>query len=337
MGDIHLCRDTHLDRKVVFKVLKEGQENRRLLDEQLSLLKIRSKHVVQLYDVVHSTDNFGRPQTSLVLEYIEGNDLDFGAFSQYLDWLKAIWQIACGLVEIHDENIIHRDIKPSNIRVDQEGVIKILDFGLARSEGSAAVTRSIIGSRWFMAPELWGRGDISFDKMIDVYAFGVTALALIKGKALPQKLFNGDMPPSAIAEGEIQEWFGDLVVPDIRQIIERCLSYSPQDRPTMREVEIVLRRHLLRNRHRALIVLGSTTHEINAEVSYATVGSNTRGSIGIRYDGLKFVIDKIVGTIAINNTPAVLHSELPACCVIAFGVEARSFVTFDVSNPQVMP
>ena len=52
MGDIYACLDNHLNRKVVFKVLKPGQENRRLLDEQKALLQIRSKHVVQLFDIV---------------------------------------------------------------------------------------------------------------------------------------------------------------------------------------------------------------------------------------------------------------------------------------------
>ncbi|RFB72949.1 MULTISPECIES: serine/threonine-protein kinase [unclassified Herbaspirillum] len=338
MGDIHHCMDTHLTRPVVLKMLRVGTDRRRLLDEQLALIKVRSKHVVQLYDVIEVGDA-ANPQTALVLEHLDGHDLSPESFAPDPLYLKTLWQIACGLVEIHSEGIIHRDIKPNNIRLGADGVIKILDFGLARSSGIEAHTRSIIGTPGYMAPELWRDQSISFDQAIDVYAFGITALVLIT-QQLPQELLPH--PPQNLPRGRL---VGSIagIQDDILAIIERCLSYSPADRPKMTEVELILRRHILFGRHRGLIVLGPKSHELNAESPRVTVKSGSTNSISLVYDGMKFLISGITGTVAVNAkpiTPELIAAgeELPDCCVIAFGPKpARTFVTFDVSNPEVMP
>jgi len=177
MGEIIECIDLHLQRRVIIKRLQADIEARRLLDEQRALAKVRSKHVVQLYDIVELTDR-RKTEKAIVLEFIEGNNLGINSFKPDRDYLKVLWQIAGGLKDIHAAGVIHRDIKPDNIRIDVEGVVKIIDFGLARSTVDAK-TRSIIGTPIFMAPELWGDETISFNASIDVYAFGATSLALL--------------------------------------------------------------------------------------------------------------------------------------------------------------
>lgn len=331
MGDIIQCTDTHLDRHVILKILRTSEENRRLLDEQKALIKIRSKHVVQLYDVITVRD-FSGTKTALVLEYISGTDLCPSSFRPDMNFQKTIWQIACGLADIHSEGIIHRDIKTNNIRVDDDQVVKILDFGLARSQGPEAQTVNIIGTLGYMAPELWGGPSISFDRAIDVYAFGVTALSLIN-QSIPTALKT--QPPSEIDHGEIAV-FLDGVTPDIIDVIAKCLSYKPADRPDMSEVEKTIRKHLLFNQHRALIVLGNQTHLINETSPRATVSVTSHGSVEIFYSGTNFTITNFSGQILVNNASVVIGDELPACCVITFGGQAsRRFVTFDVSNPEV--
>lgn len=333
MGDIHECNDTHLNRRVVLKILKEGEESRRLLDEQKALIKIRSKHVVQLFDVI-SVENSGEKQTALVLEHIDGHDLAIGKLIADFHYLKTIWQVACGLVEIHSNAIIHRDIKPKNIRVDASGVVKILDFGLARSTGFEAVTRSTIGSPPFMAPEQWGLTEISFDQAVDVYAFGVLALALLYTE-LPKEIMS--RPPSELPKGTLNPIKGPL--PDeVVDVLEQCLSYVSKNRPSILDVEAILKRHLIKERHRALIVLGDKSHEINITSPSATVRYKVANSVVIIYNGFSFHVSAIEGIVFINNTDLKIGDELPDCCVIAFGPKGdRSFATFDISNPEVMP
>lgn len=333
MGEVHACTDRHLDRKVVFKILKNGEENRRLLDEQKALLQLRSKHVVQLYDVVEVVDGDVR-KPALVLEYIEGSALMFGQYQVDDEFLKVIWQISCGLSEIHKAGIIHRDIKPSNIILDKDGVAKILDFGLSRNSGVDAHTISAIGTPTFMAPELWSREAVSFDQSVDVYAFAITCLVLLKNRSFPKELL--EFPPRSLEVHGLSELL--LGAPEeIIRLLERCLARSPAERPLMSDVEFLLRKHLLYNRHRALLVVDDKLHELHSGAAVANITISSTVSIAIRYDGLRFFVSALSGSIYINNIAAVVGAELPACCVITIKVgSSRKFVTFDVSNPEVL-
>ncbi|WDG45982.1 serine/threonine-protein kinase [Pseudomonas chlororaphis] len=333
MGEVHACTDRHLDRKVVFKVLKNGEENRRLLDEQKALLQLRSKHVVQLYDVVEVVDgDIKKP--ALVLEYIEGGALARGQYQVGYEFLEIIWQISCGLSEIHKAGIIHRDIKPSNIVLDKSGVAKILDFGLSRNSGVDAHTISAIGTPNFMAPELWSREAVSFDKSVDVYAFAITSLVLLKGIIFPGELL--EFPPRSLGAHGLSVVLRGIPEEIIR-LLERCLARSPADRPSMIDVEVLLRKHLLYNKHRALLVVDDKLHELHSGAAVANIIINPAVSISIKYDGLKFFVSALSGLIYINNIAAVVGAELPACCVITIKVgNSRKFVTFDVSNPEVL-
>lgn len=333
MGEVHACTDLHLDRKVVFKILKNGEDSRRLLDEQKALLQLRSKHVVQLYDIVEVVDG-GISKPALVLEYIDGPVLCVDMFEVGDHFLNIIWQISCGLSAIHEAGIIHRDIKPSNIVLSGGGVAKVLDFGLSRNAGVDAHTISAIGTPTFMAPELWSRDAVSFDQAVDVYAFAITILALVKNRPFPSELRK--FPPAALVKGGLVHVLEGLPE-EVIVLLERCLSPFPAKRPLMSLVESMLRKHLLYNKHRALLVVDEKIHELHSGSVSANIIINPSVSISIRYDGLGFFVVALAGPIFINNVAAVVGSELPACCVITIVVGAeRKFLTFDVSNPEVM-
>ena len=171
MSDVNECIDQNLTRKVMLKRVFKLSDMPRLMDEQKALIKLRSKHVVQLLDVV-KFDWQKQTITCLVLEHIEGEDLDKISFKPDLNFQKVLWQIASGLAEIHASKVIHRDIKPQNIRRDKLGIVKIFDFGLAREIGKDDKTKSIAGTLGYMAPELFGTSTISFSPAVDTYAFG---------------------------------------------------------------------------------------------------------------------------------------------------------------------
>ncbi|CAK1712832.1 Protein kinase [Vibrio crassostreae] len=332
MGDILYCKDNHLQRDVVIKLLKGDAEQRRLFDEQRSLIQLRSKHVVQLYDVVNAGEQVG-----LVLEFIQGNDLANGAYGTDMDGLvETLWQVACGLSDIHEAGIIHRDIKPNNIRRDDSDVIKVFDFGLARKLDSAK-TNSVIGTVGYMAPELWRNGEVEFTTAVDVYAFGITAMALANAN-VPRELL--EYPPLPSGRGWVQNSLPSLDS-DIVNILERCLAYSPADRPTIAEVEKVLRRHLLRDKHKGLMVMESQVKELNSQNRRAkissTYGTSLNGEITIEYDGYDFKVAALGGDVTVNNDQVNVGHILPGASVITLGTPARrGFVTFDISNPEVV-
>lgn len=333
MGEVHRCIDQHLDREVMIKKMLPGEDIDRLLDEQKALAKLRSKHVVQLLDIVE-VDGIGSKDTCIVLEYVEGNDLQERSFEPNEHYLKTLWQVASGLTDIHAAGIIHRDIKPENIRVDREGIAKILDFGLAREEGKDDKTRSIIGTVGYMAPELWGDVTISFSSAIDVYAFAVTSLALLD-RDLPSEFHT--RPPKEIPKGIITA-IAPEISPEIIEIIEQSLSFNAADRPKISDIKHILSRHLLKDKHRARMVMGDTVYELDAGRRNVNLTSPI-GNLHVHYDGLRFRIQNVGGEVWINNGNAVQGMEMPPACVITFGNagrRGRNFLTFDVSNPEVM-
>lgn len=333
MGEIIECIDTHLQRPVIIKRLQKGVEERRLLDEQKALAKLRSKHVVQLYDVVQLTDR-RQAETAIVLEFIDGENLEVGSFTPNRKFIHTLWQIACGLRDIHQAGVIHRDIKPNNIRLDKEGVVKIIDFGLARSQ-DAAKTRSIIGTPVFMAPELWSDRTISFDASIDVYAFGATALALLSTSP-PKEL--AQQPPAPISLPALSASLPGVSAPTVA-LLHSCLDRTPARRPKMADVQSALQQQLLENQHKALVVLGETPHLLDRKNRKINLNAGPVGSLGVEYNGVDFVVISASGAVFLNNVVAKVGNIVPGCCVITFGNpgQARQFVTFDVSTPEVMP
>ena len=332
MGEVIFCEDIHLQRRVVLKRLQAGVEARRLLDEQKALSKVRSKHVVQLYDIVKIQEGSVQ-QSAIVLEFIDGGVLRDGSFSADKDYLNLLWQISCGLADIHSHGIIHRDIKPGNIKMDSERVVKIFDFGLSRNNTNAE-TKSIIGTPIFMAPELWGDQTIAFDSSIDVYAFAVTCLVLLTNKP-PRCLYN--TPP-------LQPTLADFSAPftgmpdEITNILFQCLARNGQDRPPMKTIKNLLEKHILEGRHRATVVLNGTANTLDHENRRISLSAKNIGGITIEYDGLAFKVTQVTGVVYINNTHVISGSIVPGCCVLTFGNDSnRKFVTFDISNPEVMP
>ncbi len=331
MGELSIYCDEHLDRDVVIKRLRQGEENRRIIDEQKALLRLRSKHVVQLFDIV-SLNKEDAGEIGLVLEYVHGQELQLSGYTPDLNYLRVLWQLSCGLRDIHAAGMVHRDIKPNNILLDGEGVIKIIDFGLSRSF-DCAVTRGAIGTPYFMAPELWRGGTIRFDSKVDVYAFGITALMLLNSDAL----FKFGPPPVNVTESQIEGVFSGLPSTVI-DILSRCVQPDPLLRPEIREVQFLLEKNLLKDRHNALVVLGGGVHYLDKNNRKITLSVKGAGSVSIYYDGYDYKVAASAGSVYFNNMLATVGMVLPGCCVITFVALGgqRIFATFDASNPEVL-
>ena len=235
MGEVWRATDTKLNREVAIKVLPAALANNahymaRFEREAQVLAALNHPNIATVY---------GIEQGALVMELVEGANLH-GPLP--LDEAISIArQIATGLEAAHEKGIIHRDLKPANIKITPAGVVKILDFGLAKSvvESSAAagnltisptmsleMTRAgvILGTAAYMSPEQ-ARGK-AVDKRTDIWSFGVVLYEIVTGK----RLFEGEDLGEILASVVKERLDLTGVSPKIRRLLERCLEKDPQKR-----------------------------------------------------------------------------------------------------------
>lgn len=232
MGVVHLAQDTRLNRKVALKFLpkhvaKDQTEHRRFQLEAQAAAGLNHPNIAQVY-AIEETEN----ELFIVLEYVEGKELKDvireGALTKE-EKLEITLQITKGLKAAHDKGIIHRDIKTGNIMLDPSNSVKIMDFGLARLEGSDHITKqgTTVGTTAYMSPEQL-RG-VEADYRSDIWSFGVVLYELFTGK-LP---FEGLHEPAimySITEEEPASIDSNDVPENIKHIIQRCLEKKPDNR-----------------------------------------------------------------------------------------------------------
>src|SRR6476659_8781582 len=195
MGEVFRARDSKLNRDVALKVLPSAFELEpdrlaRFRREAQMLAALNHPNIAAIYGLEESN---GRQ--ALVLELVEGVTLAQrieGGPVPFVEALTMARQIAEALQAAHTKGIIHRDLKPANIKVTPAGVVKVLDFGLAKPASSAqagdAVTGGIgateagviLGTVAYMAPEQASGKPV--DKRTDIWAFGVVLYELLTGK-----------------------------------------------------------------------------------------------------------------------------------------------------------
>jgi serine/threonine protein kinase len=337
MSDAKLYTDTHLERLVVIKSLKDGIDQKRILDELAALQAIRSKHVVQVYDIIR--DDTGAV-AAIIEEYIPGVDLSSApAPKDATGFLKLIYPIAEGISDIHSHDRIHRDVKRQNMKYDAEGCLKIFDFGLARESGADSSTIGFVGTPGYMAPELYKQdalGKTNFTQAVDVFAFASTALALVLSKLPTQMIQKPPVLPCAAADFSKLP----LAVPiEIAAMLNNCLDADETKRPAMCDITSLIGKHLLRDQHRALLISGGSTYTLDMNKKVVQLSVAGQGALDIKYDGLDFVVTSLTGDVLINNRTVAVGYVLPGSCVIVLGAAhlgtRRTFITVDVSHPEV--
>ncbi|MFR3910085.1 MAG: Stk1 family PASTA domain-containing Ser/Thr kinase [Clostridium paraputrificum] len=204
MSIVYKARCNKLNRYVAVKVLKkEMSDNEDIVNkfkrEATAIAALSDNNIVNILDVGSQDDvNY------IVMEYVKGKTLkelikQFGKLN-YETAITIAIQIAKALECAHKNNIIHRDVKPQNILVTEEGLIKVTDFGIAKSTSSATLTNTttIMGSAHYFSPEQ-AKGTL-VDNRTDLYSLGVVLYEMVTGK-VP---FEADSPVT-IALKHIQE------------------------------------------------------------------------------------------------------------------------------------
>ena len=255
MGEIYKARDSRLNRIVAVKVLKPGrtrdpERRRRFIQEAQAASGLNHPNIITIHDILPEGDT-----QYMVMEHVSGRTLHALIAEGRLPVTQALQigaQIANALAAAHAAGIIHRDLKPANVMVTSSGLVKVLDFGLAKLMDSGASMRapavvpgqnpdvtltaspltvegSIMGTVNYMSPEQ--AEGLKVDARSDIFSFGAVLYEMITGK----RAFDGDSgisTLSAVLRDEvkpIRELAPETPV-EVEDLIAKCLRKNPVDR-----------------------------------------------------------------------------------------------------------
>ena len=262
MGEVYRATDTKLDRDVALKVLPEAfasdqQRMARFAREAKVLASLNHPNIA----TIHGLEEADGKQ-ALVLELVEGEDLaeriHRGAIPLE-ESLKIALQIAEALEAAHDKGIIHRDLKPANVKITPEGVVKVLDFGLAKAMEEEVVPEDIsqsptisqlatkagiiLGTAAYMSPEQ-ARGK-PVDKRTDIWAFGAVLYEMLAGKMAFGGEDASEILAAVIAKEPDLGQLSSKIPPRIRELTERCLRKDRKMRvPDIADARIYVQEYL---------------------------------------------------------------------------------------------
>ncbi|SDD36987.1 serine/threonine protein kinase [Geodermatophilus telluris] len=239
MGEVWRARDRVLDRVVAAKVLRSeftGDPSfvARFRNEARHTAALSHPNIASVYDYGETDDERGHQLAFLVMELVEGKPLvtilhEEGRLP--VDWtLHVLGQAADGLSAAHAAGVVHRDIKPGNLIVRPDGVVKLTDFGIARTRDATPLTRTgmVVGTAQYLSPEQAQGMEVTAAS--DVYSLGVVGYECLTGG----RPFDGTSQV-AIALAHINRPPPPLpaeIPVRVRQLIERALAKDPADRFT---------------------------------------------------------------------------------------------------------
>src|SRR6266849_4689288 len=247
MGEVYRARDTKLGRDVALKLLPplftaDADRVARFEREARMLASLNHPHIAAIYGFEDAGN-----VPALVLELVEGDTLDDRVRRGPLPFSEALavaQQIAEALDAAHRAGIIHRDLKPSNIKITPDGVVKVLDFGLAKalaSEGcgpdlsksptmtaDGTIAGMILGTAAYMSPEQ-ARGQ-PVDKRTDIWAFGCVLFEMLTGSSAFARETVTDTIAAVVGAEPDLKLLPANTPGNIRRLLMRCLQKDARRR-----------------------------------------------------------------------------------------------------------
>jgi serine/threonine-protein kinase len=237
MGMVYKAFDTELGETVAIKVLRpdvaseSGRIEQRFRSEIRLARRVRHRNVCSVY-----SDGADRGLRYICMELVEGENLaraarEGGGLPADEAW-SAVLQVADGLSAIHGVGVVHRDLKTANLMRDRDGVVRVMDFGIAKQHGASAggatvtATGTLMGTPEYMSPEQLRGEEVGFRS--DLYSFGIVIYELFSG-TLP---FRGDTPVATIVRQLQERPYLDLpALPDpLRKVLARALAKDSAER-----------------------------------------------------------------------------------------------------------
>ena len=248
MGRVMLAKDEMVGETVILKFMHpeltaEEASRERFLREVKYSRKVSHPNVIRIHDMLFK-DNL----SAISMEFFESRGLD-----EYLrdkkhfdvkEGLNILYQVANGIQAAHDQDVIHRDLKPSNILMDDSGLVKIVDFGIAsassNTESTLTKTGSIIGTPAYISPER-AKGQEA-DHRSDIYALGIIAYGMFTGQlpytGEPMSLLFQHLEGKAVPVHEVREEIGEPV----SKLVQKMMAVELEDRlQTMGDVAAAIK------------------------------------------------------------------------------------------------
>ncbi len=232
MGVVYKATDTKLDRFVALKFLPDhvksgSNELERFFVEAKASASLNHPNICTIYGI----EEF-EGRHFIVMEFVDGQTLQ--ERKNTLSQKQALdigIQIAEGLAAAHDKGVVHRDIKPENIMIRKDGIVQVMDFGLAKLRGASRLTKegSTVGTAGYMSPEQVQGQDT--DHRSDIFSLGVLLYEMLAGQipfkgvhetAIAYEIVNVDSPPMSSVKPDI--------TPELDSVILECLEKDPKER-----------------------------------------------------------------------------------------------------------
>jgi tetratricopeptide (TPR) repeat protein len=332
MGAVYLATDTRLGRAVALKLFSGAEATsavarEQVLDEARAVAAFNHPHIASVHDVV---DVDG--QVAIVFEYVEGETLADRLTRGRLtanETIEIALQLTDALSAAHTHGIVHRDLKPANIALTSDGVVKVLDFGVARvmppgadSAGTSLTTVSgFVGTVGYAAPEqCLGQ---SVDARADVFSLGVVLFEMLTGRrpfagsdtvTVVHSMFTGDAPRVRSAVPEVPA--------ELDGLIARMLAREPARRPSSaRQVQDTLE-SLAPTGHGTVVTLPVRRRRWVATLPVAAALAAT-----------------LVGAVVWNRRPAAPPDKPPVVAVLpltnATGEQSNDYLALGVADSLI--
>lgn len=241
MGNVYKAYNASLNRFAAVKILHQVSLAERFKNEANIQSFINHPNIVHLYEYVVQAN-----QHCIVMEYVQGEPLDELLHRKRKlsneETENILQQVVGALVYLHRKNIIHRDIKPQNFKVQPDGTVKMLDFGIAKDKNSPKLTQVgfVVGTMEYLAPEQF---EEKAELKSDIWSLGVMTYELLTGY-VPFESSNPILMRAKISKGNFTD--PKILIPEISDklvtIIDKSLKINPVSRITAEGIESLLKK-----------------------------------------------------------------------------------------------
>lgn len=248
MGEVYKAFHPGLGRTAAIKLLFQKEHAERFRNEAYIQSSVNHPNIARLYEYTVAGD-----MPCIIMEYVEGWTLDDYVLRNgrinNKETEEILLQIVSALKYLHQQNILHRDIKPQNFKLDKDGTVKMLDFGISKSKYTPKLTKLgfVVGTTEYMAPEQF---EHHVEMKSDIWSLGVMTYEMVTGH-LPFHSDNQLLLRSQIARARFTD--PKILVPDISkkllEVIESSMRTNPSLRPSAGDIEILLQGGAVKKRN----------------------------------------------------------------------------------------